>query len=176
MSNHHIYNSYQQPQQQYSPSVAHGSLNVMGTSPTFANVNYIGPSSVDSSTSSTVSSQGSGFSSYGSRYSLYRPRLRHYLSKSFDVEDDLEFCPEIPECFGQSPPMKKFNPYTATVFSPTSQLEGMGYVKPKEFATGAFPKRPLSPKVNTPRLKRPLEIINPQTKTKVESPGIHLRS
>jgi hypothetical protein len=30
-----------------------------------------------------------------------------------------------------------------------------------------------SPRVHTPRIKKPLEIVNPQTKMRVSSPAIH---
>ncbi|CAN3364958.1 hypothetical protein DICA3_E20560 [Diutina catenulata] len=79
-------------------------------------------------------------SSVVTNYSFHNPRLRYYMSKSFDIEDDLEFCPEIPD-YGVA---KKFNPYTATTFSP-SQSE----------------VAPASPRYNSARIKRPIEIVNP---------------
>lgn len=167
MSNQYIYNNYQQ----YSPNLAH--TNMDNTSPTFNNINYISPGgsngtlslstsagSFVSSSSSYQSLQSSGNQS-GANYSLHTPRLRYYLSKSFDIEDDLEFCPDIPETYNSSPTIKKFNPYTASVFSP-SQENPTG--SPSQAAAQ-------SPRVHTPRIKKPLEIVNPQTKMRVSSPA-----
>lgn len=139
MSNPYMYNSYQQ----YSPSMAEDQMN---TSPTFHNLQYTGANS-------TVSSASLTSSSVSSNYSLNNPRMRYYLSKSFDLEDDLEFCPEIPEN-GTSPTFKKFNPYTASVFSPTA-THGDVPLSPVGNA-------PLSPRVHTPRIKKPIEIVNPK--------------
>jgi hypothetical protein len=108
---------YYYSQQQYSPIVQNSVLN---GSPTFTPA---------SSTTSSVSS-----------YSHHNPRIRYYLSKSFDIEDDLEFCPDIPDNNCQQ--IKKFNPYTATTFSPSQES--------------------VSPRVHTPRIKKALEIINPK--------------
>lgn len=107
---------------------------------------------------------GSSVSSMSSGYSYHNPRLRYYLSKSFDIEDDLEFCPDInSDHFSQSSPtIKKFNPYTASVFSPTSTPD---QPSPRNDTLQ-------SPRVSTPRLRKPIEIINPQTKMRVASPAI----
>lgn len=120
------------------------------------------------SASSSVSSAS------GPEYSFYIPRLRYFLSKSFEMEDDLEFCPAIPENFNQtllqlsttqlSPQPKKFNPYTASVFSPTSSS--------KETITTTPPASALSPRVHTPRIRKPIEIINPQTRMRISSPAL----
>lgn len=107
MPNQYVYNSYQQL---YSPSIPNGSLNVVGTSPTFTNMNYNAPNSAESSASSTTSSMGSSVTSNSSNYSFHTPRLRYYLSKSFDIEDDMEFCPDIPEIAGNSPQPKDLIP------------------------------------------------------------------
>lgn len=142
MSNQCIYNY-----QQYSPPISNGLMAGGGgnsndsTSP-INNHETLG-SSVSSNTS--MSSMSS--------YSFHTPRLRYYLSKSFDIEDDLEFCPEIPET------TKKFNPYTATLFSPTTEF------------SQPSPSQAQSPRVSTPRIRKPIEIINPQTKMKVGSPA-----
>lgn len=146
MSNPYVFNSYQ-----YSPSHQNGLLN--NTSPTFSNLLYVqGASSSAGSDTSLTSSLGSLLTS---NYSFHNPRLRYYLSKLFDIEDDLEFCPEIPE----HSHIKKFNPYTASVFSPTSQ----------DVTLSPGADTPTSPRVHTPRIKKPLEIINPQTKMRVTS-------
>lgn len=169
MSNQYIYNGYQQ---QYSPSITHGSLHGMGTSPTFNNVKYMGPNSVDSTTSSASSSIATSFSG-ASSISLHAPRLRYYLSKSFDVEDDLVFCPDIPEGMLQtSPSIKKFNPYTATVFSPKSAAESIAAAGGHE-PSSPMNNRPQLPRAHTPRLRRPLEIVNPQTKMKIGASTVH---
>ena len=51
-------------------------------------------------------------------YSFDNPRFRYYLLKLFDIEDDMEFCPDIPEMLAP----KKFNPYTAATFLPLLEL------------------------------------------------------
>ncbi|SGZ48384.1 CIC11C00000004122 [Sungouiella intermedia] len=152
MSNPYSYNSYQQ----YSPSMGDGQLS--NTLPSFHHLQYLGGASGSSgsSTSSTSSSL--------SNYSLHNPRMRYYLSKSFDAEDDLEFCPDIPESvpLNSSPTFKKFNPYTASVFSPTA-------------TQGDQPmSNPSSPRVLTPRIKKPIDIVNPHTKARIgtSSPAV----
>lgn len=154
MSNPYIFNNYQQ----YSPQLLETQMN--NISPTFHNLQYLS-GSVGSATGSLSST--SSASSSSSNYSLHNPRMRYYLSKSFDLEDDLEFCPEIPENlpFSSSPTFKKFNPYTASVFSPTLQPVDL-----------ALPNVPSSPRVSTPRIKKPIEIVNPHTKVRVGSPAI----
>lgn len=87
--------------------------------------------------------------------------MRYYLSKSFDLEDDLEFCPDIPE-LNSSPQVKKFNPYTASVFSPTTHHAEA----PQSPVDG-----PPSPRVHTPRIKKPIEIVNPN-RGRIGSPAI----
>jgi hypothetical protein len=169
MSNQYIYNNYQQ----YSPNLTHSNMD--NTSPTFNSINYISPGgsngtsslstsagSFNSSTSSSSyqSLQSSG-NPNGSNYSFHTPRLRYYLSKSFDIEDDLEFCPDIPENCNSSPNIKKFNPYTASVFSPSQENQGGS---PSQ-------ANAQSPRVHTPRIKKPLEIVNPQTKMRMSSPA-----
>ncbi|RLV91580.1 hypothetical protein JA1_003818 [Spathaspora sp. JA1] len=125
------------------------------------------PSSASSMLGNSIGSSGSGVGSGSaamSSYSFHTPRLRYYLSKSFDIEDDLEFCPDIPETFHSSPTLKKFNPYTATTFSPSQDL-------PSSSTTPGVPTS-TSPRIHTPRIKKPLEIINPQTKMRIGSPAI----
>ncbi|CAH6722584.1 hypothetical protein CLIB1444_10S01750 [[Candida] jaroonii] len=147
--NQYIYNNYgpgssssSTSSQQYSPPISNGVIN--NSSPTF---NY--------------DNLGSSISSMSSTYSINNPRLRYYLSKSFDLEDDLEFCPEIPDHFNTSPTIKKFNPYTASVFSPNQSNN-----------ESPQPNHAQSPRVSTPRVRKPIEIINPQTKLKISSPSI----
>ncbi|EGW33764.1 uncharacterized protein SPAPADRAFT_59125 [Spathaspora passalidarum NRRL Y-27907] len=185
MANQYIYTNYQQ----YSPNLVHATA-INNTSPS-ANITYISPpGSSNNSLSSSLTSSGTQPSSassmlsntlggssigssglaasigsgVGSSYSFHTPRLRYYLSKSFDIEDDLEFCPDIPETFHTSPTMKKFNPYTATTFSPSQDL-------PSSSTTPGVPSN-TSPRIHTPRIKKPLEIINPQTKMRIGSPAI----
>ncbi|KAK6453915.1 beta-1,6-N-acetylglucosaminyltransferase [Scheffersomyces xylosifermentans] len=180
MSNQYIYNSYQQ----YSPNVAHSSLNNpvannSSSSPTSGSLAYMSPpgsanstlanslSSSATSTSSSGTSGSLGGSLPASNYSFHTPRLRYYLSKSFDIEDDLEFCPDIPDSLNTSPTIKKFNPYTATVFSPSQELHQNSNATSSNTGSNASS----SPRVHTPRIKKPLEIINPQTKMRVGSPA-----
>ncbi|KAK6198570.1 uncharacterized protein RJT21DRAFT_115527 [Scheffersomyces amazonensis] len=203
MSNQYIYNNYQQ----YSPNLPHPVINSNGggvgpsinpnTSPTAASLTYISPpqssnnSLLSSSTTSSTTS-GSSITSLNqqqqaglnsglpsSNYSFHTPRLRYYLSKSFDIEDDLEFCPEISESYNTSPTIKKFNPYTATVFSPSQEIHGSSGQHSSNSSTSSQQSSSLptsamstSPRVHTPRIKKPLEIINPQTKMRVGSPAI----
>lgn len=151
MSNPYMYNSYQQ----YSPNMADGLMN--NVLPTFHNLQYLGGNNGGSSVSTS-----STLSSISSNYSLHNPRMRYYLSKLFDAEDDLEFCPDIPEgLLNSSPTFKKFNPYTASVFSPTANH---GDQPPSP--------APSSPRVLTPRIKKPIDIINPHTKVRVSSPAV----
>lgn len=154
MTNPYILNPYQH----YSPQMLEAQMSNM--SPTFHDLQYLSGSL--GSTTGSLSSTSSASSSASSNYSLHNPRMRYYLSKSFDLEDDLEFCPEIPENFtlGSSPTFKKFNPYTASVFSPTLQ--------PVDLALPV----PSSPRVSTLRIKKPIEIVNPHTKMRVGSPAI----
>lgn len=173
-------NQYHFGYQLYSPPVANG-LQLNTNSNNNDNSNYVShlassptfhstyPDNA-SSTSSTSSSLGLlslylNGSSGASSYSYQNPRLRYYMSKSFDIEDDLEFCPDIPENFENSPPAKKFNPYTASVFLP-QEVYGAAPGSP-------VTNRPQSPRLRTPRIKKPLEIINPQTKLRVASASIN---
>ena len=135
--------------------------NGISASPTFPNPLF---NDSGSSTSSTLLLLG-GFllnsnSSSGLNFLYHNPRVRYYLLKSFDLEDDLEFCPEIPEHYDINNTIKKFNPYTATVFLP------------KE-AYGNVPGSPvvpsLLPRPRTPRIKKAIEIVNPHTKSKIGS-------
>lgn len=156
MSNPYIFNNYQQ----YSPQMNNAQMNA---SPTFANLQYLG-GLANSTTSSSLSSSSSATSSLTSNYSLHNSRLRYYLSKSFDAEDDMEFCPDIPESFTASH-SKKFNPYTASVFAPTAYH-------------GEVPSLPNnqssdSPRATTSRIRKPVEIVNPHTKVRITSPATH---
>ncbi|CAK9437573.1 uncharacterized protein LODBEIA_P19510 [Lodderomyces beijingensis] len=197
--------------------------NINNTSP-LNNLSYLTPPGTSSNTASLSSSLSSTTSSMfgptlsntlagssSSSYSFHTPRLRYYLSKSFDIEDDLEFCPEIPtdhlhgyghgipgghggSLFGvggnNSPSLKKFNPYTATVFSPSheisqqqqqqqqlqSQLQSQQQLHSQSRQAQQQQQQPQlskqqSPRVVTPRIRKPLEIINPHTKMRVGSPA-----
>lgn len=150
MSNPYMYNTYQQ----YSPSMAEEQIS--NNSPTFHSLQYVGGGG------NTLSLASSTLLSVLSNYSLHNPRMRYYLSKSFDVEDDLEFCPEIPDTLNASPTFKKFNPYTASVFSPTA-THGEAPMSPVN--------APLLPRVLTPRIKKPIEIVNPH-KGRMASPSV----
>lgn len=156
MSNPYMFNSYQQ----YSPQMNNAQMN---TSPTFANLQYHG-GSAHSTTSSSLSSSSSAASSVTSNYSLHNSRLRYYLSKSFDAEDDMEFCPDIPESFNSNH-IKKFNPYTASVFAPSAH--------PGEAPALPTASSAESPRTNTPRTRKPVEIVNPHTKVRIGSPATH---
>lgn len=157
--NYH-YNNYQSPSslsssQQYSPPLPQQNPH---QSPIF---NY-------DSVSTTSSSLNSNYGQYG--YSSHS--MRYYLSKLFDVEDDLEFCPEIPE--HNSPSMRKFNPYTASVFSPGSNNTASTIsinTTPVGTPMGGTNSNPSSPRVSTPRIRKPIEIVNPQTKLRINSPA-----
>ncbi|KAI5970931.1 hypothetical protein CANMA_000091 [Candida margitis] len=156
-----------------SAASASSSSSANNTSP-LNNLSYLTPpgsasNSLSSSLSSNASSSlfGTSVSNASSTYSFHNPRLRYYLSKSFDIEDDLEFCPEIAEHGSSSPGLKKFNPYTSTSFSPSQELPH--YNTSQQSSTGGAGTN--SPRVVTPRIKKPLEIVNPQTKMRVESPA-----
>ncbi|PSK41546.1 hypothetical protein C7M61_001231 [Candidozyma pseudohaemuli] len=150
MSNPYMFNY-----QQYSPQMSNSQMN---TSPTFANLLYHG--GLGNSTTSSLSSSSSSLVT--SNYSLHNSRLRYYLSKSFDAEDDMEFCPDIPESFNSNH-IKKFNPYTASVFAPTAHVG----------EAPALPGALESPRTNTPRIRKPVEIVNPHTKVRIGSPASH---
>lgn len=124
-------------------------------SPTFGSFGGLDTSSATSSASSSL-----GLSP-GLLY--LTPYLRYYLSKLFDIEDDLEFCPDIPETSETSPAAKKFNPYTASVFLPTSVQE----IYAAGGTSSPLNARPQSP--HTPRIKKALDIVNPQTRMRVAS-------
>ncbi|CUM64402.1 uncharacterized protein PRCAT00002005001 [Priceomyces carsonii] len=144
MSNPYGYTNYQQ----YSPVENNSTMS--STSPTFSNLSYVTPPESSSS-----------------NYSFHAPRLRYYLSKSFDIEDDMEFCPDIPDAgSGSSPTIKRFNPYTATFFSP-----GQDHQTSTQNSPPSDSSHP--PRIHTPRVKKPLEIVNPHSKVRVGSPGIN---
>lgn len=147
MQNPYVYNNYQQ----YSPPLGESQIS---TSPTFP-ASYLNGSN---NSGSSVSSASSTSPNVGSNYLLQNHRLRYYLSKSFDAEDDLEFCPNIPEHSSNGSPMiKKFNPYTASFFSPTATSEHQ-------------PMNSLTPRARTP-IRKPLEIVNQHSKMRVGSPA-----
>ncbi|KAG5420813.1 hypothetical protein I9W82_002694 [Candida metapsilosis] len=180
MASQYTYNKYYQHS---SPSMGHAQPNnTMGfggnnvassknnsacnTSP-LNNLSYLTPpgsasNSLSSSLSSTGSTSlfGSSLSNTSSTYSFHNPRLRYYMSKSFDIEDDLEFCPETVD-------HKRFNPYTSTSFSPSQELPQHS-AAPQSSISGSGTQ---SPRVSTPRIKKALEIVNPQTRMRVGSPA-----
>ncbi|CAL1181258.1 unnamed protein product [Candida parapsilosis] len=189
MASQYTYNKYYQ----HSPSMGNSQLSSIGmggnnttattntsatsTSP-LNNLSYLTPpgsasNSLSSSLSSTGSSSlfGSHVSNTSSTYSFHNPRLRYYLSKSFDIEDDLEFCPEIVDHSATSPGMKKFNPYTCTSFSPSQELSHHNVSSQGSAVSGSGGAGTNSPRASTPRIKKALEIINPQTKMRVGSPA-----
>lgn len=125
------------------------------------------PVAIPGSTSplSSLMSGPSSLSTVLSNYSVRSSRNRYYLSKSFDLEDDLEFCPDIPET-GTSH-VKKFNPYTASVFSPSQEFQHTS--RPQSPPLSGVAPRAHTP--HTPRTRKALEIVNPQTRMRVLSPS-----
>lgn len=117
--------------------------------------------------------------------SLYSNRARFNASKGFDLEDDLEFCPEINESYShlhsssQNFTHHKFNPYTCATFSPqvspTSANALTTSPVPKTATNVTTPTSSSlgerSPRVITPRAKKVLEIVNPVTGLRVSSPA-----
>ncbi|CAM9021513.1 unnamed protein product [Wickerhamomyces anomalus] len=100
--------------------------------------------------------------------SLYSTRARFNASKGFDLEDDLEFCPEIHE--HHTVQHHRFNPYTSHTFSPQNSPSASS-----AHTTSPVTKKDLgqsdTPKVITPRAKKVLEIVNPATGLRVASPA-----
>lgn len=101
--------------------------------------------------------------------SLYSTRARFNASKGFDLEDDLEFCPEIHE--HHTVQHHKFNPYTSHTFSPQASPS-----TPSAHTTSPITKKDINagndgPKVITPRAKKVLDIVNPATGLRVSSPA-----
>ncbi|ODQ83119.1 hypothetical protein BABINDRAFT_159573 [Babjeviella inositovora NRRL Y-12698] len=134
-----------------------GGSNEYTDSPTFSTLNP----------SSSSSSQANGNTSNVSLYQL-PSRARYLVSKSF--EDDYEFMPEISSKYAAPlSPNSKFNPYTSSVFSPNSLPSNVHspISTPTQTRATAVDE---SPRVHTPRIKRPLEIKNPLTGMKVASP------
>ncbi|ODV97436.1 hypothetical protein PACTADRAFT_2003 [Pachysolen tannophilus NRRL Y-2460] len=137
-----------------------------------------------SSFQSQLFSSQSGFNNSNS---ILNARQRFIHSKGFDIEDDLEFCPEIHDYQHQqhqhhqqqqAQQAHKFNPYTSSTFSPISPNQSLasgGNVPLSPSFKKATPVQqvnaPSSPRINTPRTKKALEIINPLTGTKVGSPA-----
>ncbi|CAH2451249.1 Hypothetical protein PP7435_CHR4-0848 [Komagataella phaffii CBS 7435] len=154
--------SYYQTSNSYSPLESYMSLNQIGgpyspQTPTAA-FNSLYPNTA-SSLSSSVSSNSSASTSSS--------RARFNASRSFDQEDDMEFCPEI----GFYPPStySKFNPYTSSTFSPTSSPTEKIATTP---ASLARPKtRSTLPGSSGARTNKPLEIVNPVTGLRVASPS-----
>lgn len=100
--------------------------------------------------------------------SLYSNRARLNAQKGFDLEDDMEFCPEIPQANNFT--HHKFNPYTSSTFSPT-----VSPTSQNAHTTSPLPKKEnadnMSPRGITPRAKKVLEIVNPLTGMRVGSPA-----
>lgn len=106
--------------------------------------------------------------------SLYSNRARFNVSKGFELEDDLEFCPEIHEIRNNHFTHHKFNPYTTTTYSPqVSPTLSNNNASPTTKTTTPINKNvsPASPRVITPRAKKVLEIVNPVTGLRVSSPA-----
>lgn len=100
--------------------------------------------------------------------SLYSTRARFNASKGFDLEDDLEFCPEIHE--HHTVQHHRFNPYKSHAFSPqnspsSSSVHTTSPVTKKDYGPSD------APKVITPRAKKVIEIVNPATGLRVSSPA-----
>lgn len=133
------------------------------------------PGSSSSPTISLMSCGPNSASTIASNYSLHSSRQRYYLSKSFDIEDDLEFCPDIPESHAHNG--KRFNPYTASIFSPSQEsVDPSCPLSPAIVAAagaGAATASSRSHTPHTPRTKKALDIVNPQTRMRVASPSIH---
>ncbi|KAI5961850.1 uncharacterized protein KGF55_003821 [Candida pseudojiufengensis] len=139
------------------------------------NISYITPPSSSSTNSSLSSSLGSNLSdgilsqqlqqqqsnnlsnNYSFNYSS--SSLRYYASKSF--EDDDLFLPQIKN---HSTTSSKFNPYSSKTFSPSEHHQNLNN------STSGSHHIETSPRVTTPRIKKPLEIINPHTKLRIGSP------
>ncbi|ODV84405.1 hypothetical protein CANARDRAFT_176967 [[Candida] arabinofermentans NRRL YB-2248] len=123
-------------------------------------------------------------------------------SKGFELEDDIEFCPDIPQhahanananahAQAQQHSNHRFNPYTASFFSPCNSPSSStnlttasplsppsttsNYTNKLSPITPASSQRPSSPNLmnsprsNTPRVKKILEIVNPHTGLKIEN-------
>lgn len=86
------------------------------------------------------------------------------LGKGFDIEDDMEFCPEITEKLPEESSGLKFNPYTSSTFSPKTSPQPISspLVKGENIS---------SPRTMTPRTKKVLDIVNPATGMRVASPA-----
>jgi len=112
--------------------------------------------------------------------SLYSSRARFNASKGFDLEDDLEFCPEIHEYHTTHQSHHRFNPYTSHTFSPqnspsTSSAHTTSPITRKDLnghgnGNGNHGHNDV-PKVVTPRAKKVLDIVNPATGLRVGSPA-----
>lgn len=163
-------NAAQNKQQQFdtsSPSVM-GSVQVQQSPRYSPNSAFM---SLPSSTSSSGYQSQAGFSSpESSLSSLYTTsRARFMCSKGFELEDDIEFCPKIVdlETLGASndsaynsthSPQEKPHPFMDSSFNRT-------YYASKIRATSET----TSANVSTPRIRKPLEIVDPHTGMKIES-------
>ncbi|KAH3661185.1 hypothetical protein OGAPHI_006592 [Ogataea philodendri] len=155
-----------QQQQQQSSLVSPGQLynnnsNLGGAGPALSTSN-------SSTASSTYQSLllSSPQTSVASLYSTQRARFMS--SKGFDLEDDMEFCPEIVHVSGKS----KFNPYTSQTFSPHTSPEALPHAQ-------TSPQSPsvssMTPRPSTPRVKKVLEIVNPHTGVKISQNNVSVK-
>lgn len=124
--------------------------------------------------------------------SLYNTqRSRFQAAKGFDIEDDMEFCPEIHEFLSHNHPSTassatasnfthhRFNPYTSSPFSPqvsptstTALTVSPPSAKMGSSNLSSTPKQEATSYKNlTPRSKKVLEIVNPVTGLRVTSPN-----
>ncbi|CCH44431.1 hypothetical protein BN7_3995 [Wickerhamomyces ciferrii] len=101
--------------------------------------------------------------------SLYSSRARFHASKGFDLEDDLEFCPEIHEHHAVQ--HHRFNPYTSHTFSPKNSPSTIAVDTTSPITRKDYTTTNESPKNITPRAKKVLEIVNPATGLRVSSPA-----
>lgn len=88
-------------------------------------------------------------------------------AKSFDIEDDLQFCPAVLDSLPTPPathPQATPSTITSTSTStPTAVAVGVG-------AAAAAATTATTPLAVTPRIKKALDIINPHTGLRVASP------
>ncbi|QPG75578.1 hypothetical protein FOA43_002935 [Brettanomyces nanus] len=115
---------------------------------------------IPGSTSLPSSASSSGYqslalsspqSSLSSLYSSHRTRFMS--SKGFELEDDIEFCPQIVNFANHSP-----------VQTHSSNIKNSVFMSPSSPST-----HQRSPRVHTPRVRKALDIVNPHTGMRIES-------
>lgn len=163
--------SKQQHQQQQfdasSPSPI-GSVQVQQSQRYSPNSGYM---SLPSSTSSSGYQSQAGFSSpESSLSSLYTTsRARFMCSKGFELEDDIEFCPRIVDLENLSAIDASTN---SSSHSPQTKHDAITYNSFNHTYYGVKSKaasETITPKVTTPRIRKPLEIVDPHTGMRIES-------